>query len=999
MNTKIPTFRVFDSLTGQTLLKMSARIAVVVLGVGLFSYWHVMSILTAQTQAQLEEHIIQRGRREEAVFMLAEANHAVLKQDLLLRLDEWGERDPQPEFAQLFERWADGTTRNRPAGQDPRRFDADRYPTVFIGPQVVIDADIRRRVLTFYTILKAYGPAWRNRFVDTYINAPENIDVIYWPGTPWALDAAADLNIPAEEFFYVSDKAHNPRRQPAWTGLYLDPVVKAWMVSLETPVDDSTGRHIATIGHDIILDELMRRTVGERLAGAYNLIFRRDGRLIAHPERMSEIMAKNGLLNIPESNDPRLIRQYQLVLTVDREQTVIDNVADGEYLAVTRLKGPDWYLVTVFPKTLLASKARAMAGVIFGIGILSLLLEVMILFFVMRRQVTLPLCQFTNATKHIAAGNFHFQLDEHRRDELGRLARGFNNMARNLQETLDSLNHTTATLQEERQLLEQKVAERTAEIEAQKIEIEAQHGVLADTNAVLSTSVQNMTVLSQIGQQITACLSIDMIATTVYENVNRLMDAAELGIGLVDHAARELVFPYYIYRDQKLPAFRVSLANQNRLAIHCLLNKRDILMGDIRAEFHKYIASLDGYKEDELMASLICLPLIKGTEVLGIISVQSARKNAYNSYHLDMLKSIAAYAAIAIENARAYNALKEAQTQLIHAEKMSALGHLVAGIAHEVNTPLGAIRASTDNIQASLKESLATLPTFFEQLGPQQKHDFMGLLERALGSRKQLTTREVRRFRQTLRKTLEDAGVADVDSLTDWLVDMGVYTEIDLFIALFKAANAKITVQTAYNLASQQRHAINIKDAVDRASKVIFALKTYARHDVGGQMRRASVSDTIETVLTLYQNKLRHGIKVNTQYDNVPPILCQPDQLNQVWTNLIHNAIQAMNYKGELEIKVYAEGRNLLLPLPEAESDHNLLAAVVVAITDSGTGIPDEIKPRIFEPFFTTKPAGEGSGLGLEIVRRIVVETHQGTIDFDSEPGRTTFRVRLPVRQ
>jgi signal transduction histidine kinase len=111
----------------------------------------------------------------------------------------------------------------------------------------------------------------------------------------------------------------------------------------------------------------------------------------------------------------------------------------------------------------------------------------------------------------------------------------------------------------------------------------------------------------------------------------------------------------------------------------------------------------------------------------------------------------------------------------------------------------------------------------------------------------------------------------------------------------------------------------------------------------------------------------------------VPSILCYPDELNQVWTNLVHNALQAMVYKGVLRVDVTRDARNLL-----------------VSITDSGEGISPEIMPKIFEPFFTTKPAGEGSGLGLDIVRKIV-EKHQGTIDVASIPGQTTFTICLPL--
>jgi signal transduction histidine kinase len=125
---------------------------------------------------------------------------------------------------------------------------------------------------------------------------------------------------------------------------------------------------------------------------------------------------------------------------------------------------------------------------------------------------------------------------------------------------------------------------------------------------------------------------------------------------------------------------------------------------------------------------------------------------------------------------------------------------------------------------------------------------------------------------------------------------------------------------------------------------------------------------------------LKQGIEVIKNYQQVPAIFCYAEELNQVWTNLLHNAIQAMSNRGRLEISVFEESRQ-----------------IVVQVTDSGSGIPPEIKERIFDPFFTTKPAGEGSGLGLDIVRKIV-DKHQGKIEVNSQPGRTTFSVMLPIR-
>jgi signal transduction histidine kinase len=132
-------------------------------------------------------------------------------------------------------------------------------------------------------------------------------------------------------------------------------------------------------------------------------------------------------------------------------------------------------------------------------------------------------------------------------------------------------------------------------------------------------------------------------------------------------------------------------------------------------------------------------------------------------------------------------------------------------------------------------------------------------------------------------------------------------------------------------------------------------------------------------VLILYQNSFKQNVKLIKQYDSLPLIMCYADEINQVWMNLIHNALQAMHYKGTLKIAVTQQNNQ-----------------VAVSITDSGEGIADEIKNRIFEPFFTSKPLGEGTGLGLDIVKQIV-EKHNGRILVASKAGETTFTVFLPI--
>jgi signal transduction histidine kinase len=158
----------------------------------------------------------------------------------------------------------------------------------------------------------------------------------------------------------------------------------------------------------------------------------------------------------------------------------------------------------------------------------------------------------------------------------------------------------------------------------------------------------------------------------------------------------------------------------------------------------------------------------------------------------------------------------------------------------------------------------------------------------------------------------------------------------------------------------------------------VGTLKTYTHTDQV-RLEEVDLTEGIETTLTILHNVLRYGIKVTRKYGDLPRVPVYVDELNQVWTNLIQNSVQAMNGEGQLLIETFQEGE-----------------LVCVRIMDDGPGIPEEVREKIFEPFFTTKPRGEGTGLGLSIVQTIV-DKHGGTIEIDSKPGATACTVRLPV--
>ena len=301
----------------------------------------------------------------------------------------------------MFVRETDGVIRNR-----PEIFDGTRQAGVYIDETLRIDADIRRRMLLFYELTTSYGKAWHSYLPNTYISAPENVIAVYWPDLPtWAQDAGTDLYMPDWEMLWIADHIHNPKRITLWTGTDYDNVAKTWLVRCATPVD-LENRHIATIGNDLILDNLFKRTINEQLEGTFNMIFRDDGHLIAHPQLMTEIIDKPGDFVILRDGSSHLRHVFNLVKNKPADKAVIENTQHDEYLAITKIEGPGWYFVTVYHKSLLTQLAFDTARFILILGIISLVIEITIIFLVLRRQVAQPLQEFLGATQQIAGGHF-----------------------------------------------------------------------------------------------------------------------------------------------------------------------------------------------------------------------------------------------------------------------------------------------------------------------------------------------------------------------------------------------------------------------------------------------------------------------------------------------------------------------------------------------------------------------------------------------------------------
>ena len=515
---------------------------------------------------------------------------------------------------------------------------------------------------------------------------------------------------------------------------------------------------------------------------------------------------------------------------------------------------------------------------------------------------------------------------------------------------------------------------------------------LKEANQELAASAETLRLLGDIGKDLTGSLDMLAICRTLEKHCAALLPMDAFGVALVSPAGDSLDYIYYIEDGVVDAVSSYPLDHPTSLAVLTLREDRELTLFNETQLDNAPIPTT--FSPSAPILSAVFRPLIANGRRIGVVTVQSHARDAYRERDLEVFRSAAAYAAIALANADAYavaeNArrqaaqalidLRQAEAHLVHSEKMASLGQLIAGVAHEINTPIGAIKSSGRNISESIGSSLLGLPKLLVELDDEHRRLFSDLITRASEPRPVLSTREERAIVRQVTERLEALGIDQARHRAGLLVQLQSHEALDEVLPLLRHPSNQLILDTAYGIATITTNADNINTAVDRVAKIIFALKSFSRFGGAQVWIESDLREGIETVLTIYQNQIKHGIELVRQFEELPNVRCLPDEINQVWTNIIHNALQAMDRKGTLTIGLRREDGNAL-----------------VSIGDTGCGIPPELRERIFDPFFTTKPAGEGTGLGLEIVRKIV-EKHGGGIAIESEVGRgSTFTVSLPI--
>jgi len=317
-------------------------------------------------------------------------------------------------------------------------------------------------------------------------------------------------------------------------------------------------------------------------------------------------------------------------------------------------------------------------------------------------------------------------------------------------------------------------------------------------------------------------------------------------------------------------------------------------------------------------------------------------------------------------------------------EALMTLGTLSAGLAHEINNPAAAATRAVDSLEGELDVLCTSLRRLAQGNISADQFRALDALSREIGPGPAVhDPLAVADREEELSTWLRRHGVTRDWAIAPPLAAAGVdLAWCERAAAILEAPTLEPGLAWMASTFSVAALLAEVKESTRRVSELVAAVKSYSQMDRAA-MHEVDVTEGLESTLLMLGHKLREGVTVTRDYGpEVPRIEAYAGELNQVWTNLIDNAVDAMEGSGTLRLSTRADGD-----------------AVVVAVGDSGHGMPPEVAARAFDPFYTTKPVGQGTGLGLDIARRIVVERHGGTIAIDSRPGDTVVTVRVPVRQ
>lgn len=965
------------------LLHVAAGAGVVVAVATGVTYKIVYDGATQRDLKHLETYVTERARREEIGFKQVEVNLMLVRGQFLKRMEGPPPRNIDGQWDARFALFPDGAWRSRREFADGRK-----YSTLWAHKSVMFTPELKTQVLRAQNICDELLPGWADAFPSVYFVLPGWLNIGFDPRIPnWVWDTPADYDPSGLEWFRLAMPTNRfagearsaavsegpaaagstsnetnstlrlelrPKPGPesfAWTGVIEEPTTKVPIVSVYLPIVKD-GRFLGSIGHDKYLDRLMEEMTRSELPGARHVIFRGDGRIMAHPTKLKEILASKGQLTMQNSDEPALASLFNAIHARAERQFSGYEPASGMYYSVARLEGPEWMFLTTMPRELLQQQAFQSAQWVLWSGLISLALVLAFLAATLRRQIAGPLAELSRATKQMSAGDVSARAVVERCDEFGALAGSFNEMAGRVAQR-------DAELQAEKAALERRVVERTAELRESEARFAnafrrspAMQSLLRATDRVLVEV--NDTFLNKFG------FTREEVVGKTASQVNFWVEPEELRAFGQELESKGFVLGREVRlraRDGRLltvllstqpvdiggvPHFLsagVDITPRKEAEAKLLESERQLRESEARARALYESVSEAAMVHDEsgfLQVNSACVKLFGAQRAEEIIGrhpsevsppVQPGGEPSFDASQRHMARALAegihrfewvcrkldgtdfpvevTLTAVQLEGRRVMQAVvldltdrKRAEAELQNAlakeRELSQLkSEFVSLVSHEFRTPLEIILSSADNLRR-----------YHDRLEPEKREQLLQTIHKS-----------VRRMSGMMEEVLV-LGRLETDRMT--------FNPVAFDLRVFC-----------------QRVCDEIESATNRRCPIRLAMDG-VRGDATGD-----------------ESVLRH-----------------------VFANLLANAVKYSPEGSEVNFTVARDGE-----------------AVVCRIVDRGCGIPPADQKRLFQAFHRGSNVGQipGTGLGLLIVQRCVA-LHGGGVHFESAEGQgTTFTVSLPL--
>ena len=573
-------------------------------------------------------------------------------------------------------------------------------------------------------------------------------------------------------------------------------------------------------------------------------------------------------------------------------------------------------------------------------------------------NLTKPLKKLLEVSQSVSQGNLKVSIETKSNDEIGELATTFNLMVKNLK-------------------------------------------TLQDRQAAQISEIQS---LHEIFNNVSVKVKVEDIIFTTMESVQFTLQTKSVA---------------FVYKNEQTGKFDIMYKNGDcsEQLINYKVNSSKIYEEVINT---KKVIEEKSIKLCDENINIIACPVIHEDDVVAVIMLVLEEESS-GVYQLHVIKNLAERLPLYLLNARLFERisifneqlelmveertkelqeskkqleqtlkeLTDTQAQVLITERLAGLGTLLAGVAHEINSPISAIDTAISSLSSNMRSFVERMILLMESDADKNAITYMlTLMKNFAEDYKQnnlYRKTEISKVKQ-LSDLFEKIGIQKQRrSLARKFLETGSNQYIEMFIEThFDIKNLSDYIYCMYDFIKITTDSGSVAMSVSAVEKIVIALRTYS-HVKQDFPEAVNIHDIIETSLVILANKLKRKVKVIKEYsENIPPVTVYGDELSQVWTNLIINAVHAME----------PDGGTITLTTEYLKDREQ----IVVHIKDTGSGIPPEIIDKIFDPFFTTKKKGKGTGLGLGIVYRIVKERHGGDIKVKSKPGETVFSVYLPLK-